>query len=393
MRRPRRKAAADGFPTRDVSLLGLVTIVAYGAWYYSFGVLLDPILEDTGWSETWVTASFSGPAAVGALLAPTSGRLADRFPTTPLFLAAAIGAAVGFTTASVSHSPVMFLAGSLLGGISLSGFAFYHVTQTAAIRLAPDRPAKAAGIVTLFGAFAATVYLPLSAYLSSMYGWRPALRMMTAITASVLVLVALLTSAHPTRRTRPAPTTMRGLFESTNAKRYAAATAGIGVATGTVLVYQVPLMTSAGLTVTTAASIAGARGIAQFAGRLPIPWLTRTIGTQRSLQLAFGAVAIGIALLAAARHPVLAIAYVVIAGLGIGAISPLQGVYASELFDNRHLGHAMGVAAMIFGLSGAAGPLLVAVLSDMTDTRWWAIAVAAPAAAAATLLMSNTNPQ
>ena len=35
-------------PMLPVSLLGLLTIVAYGACYYAYGVLIGPIRADTG---------------------------------------------------------------------------------------------------------------------------------------------------------------------------------------------------------------------------------------------------------------------------------------------------------------------------------------------------------
>ena len=31
-------------------MLGWLTIVAYGSWYYGFGVLIDAIRRDEGWS-------------------------------------------------------------------------------------------------------------------------------------------------------------------------------------------------------------------------------------------------------------------------------------------------------------------------------------------------------
>ena len=61
---------APRFPWAPVSLLGLLTIVGYGSWYYAFGVLLEPILDDTGWSERWLVSSFSTTGLVGASRAP-----------------------------------------------------------------------------------------------------------------------------------------------------------------------------------------------------------------------------------------------------------------------------------------------------------------------------------
>ncbi len=42
----------DGVNHRTIGILGVLTIFAYGSWYYSFGVLLDPIRIDTGWRES-----------------------------------------------------------------------------------------------------------------------------------------------------------------------------------------------------------------------------------------------------------------------------------------------------------------------------------------------------
>jgi hypothetical protein len=36
-------------PALAVNTLGVVTIVAYGVAYYSYGVLIDPIRTSTGW--------------------------------------------------------------------------------------------------------------------------------------------------------------------------------------------------------------------------------------------------------------------------------------------------------------------------------------------------------
>ena len=66
------------FPIGSITLLGLVTIAAYGTWYYAFGVLLDPILQDTGWSESALSATFALSAAGGGLAAMPAGRLLDQ---------------------------------------------------------------------------------------------------------------------------------------------------------------------------------------------------------------------------------------------------------------------------------------------------------------------------
>ncbi len=51
-------------PVLPITALGLLTIVAYGACYYAYGVLIQPISADTRWPD----------AALGAALGAISAR-------------------------------------------------------------------------------------------------------------------------------------------------------------------------------------------------------------------------------------------------------------------------------------------------------------------------------
>jgi MFS family permease len=282
---------------------------------------------------------------------------------------------------------VVFAIATSAGGAVLAGFSFYHITQTVAIRAAPLFVARAVGVVTLLGAFASTIYLPLSAWLVTTYDWRIALRVLAAVTGAVLVLVGLFSGGAGNRSEPAIRVRWHNMLNTSPKRRYAVASAAIGVATGIILVYQVPLMTDAGLTLTTAAWLAGLRGATQFLGRIPVTQLVQWLGTNRALQAAFGAITLGAGLLGFAVSPLMGMAYVVVAGFGIGATSPLQGIYGTELFEPRSLGQGMGVITMIFGLSAAISPAAVAVLNDMTPSRWWAVGIAVAAGGIATLTL------
>ncbi len=379
----------ERFPFATISLLGLVTIAAYGTWYYSFGVLLDPLLADTGWPERWVTGTFALSAALGGIAAPVAGRLLDKFRSRRLFVAAAIISTIGLGTASYATSLAVFVVAAVIGGASLTAFGFYHVTQTTAVRAAPATPSKAIALLTIYGAFSSTIYLPLAAALVSRTDWRVTLRVLVLITAAVLLIAAVSVREIAPRQRTHVGVSFRRSLQRPEVRRYALATTGIGVAVGVILVYQVPLMIEAGLPLGTAAALAGARGAAQLGGRLPLHLLVKRFGARGSLQLAFGAIAIGLLLLAGSGYIPIAVGFVVVAGFGIGATSPLQGVYASELFAPDRLGESMGMIGMIFGLSGAAGPALVGIIADLTGSRWWGILIGAIGALSATLLMAS----
>ena len=380
--------SAGRLPWGPVSLLGVLTIVGYGSWYYAFGVLLEPILVDTGWSEEWLVAAFSATGLVGAAAAPLAGRMIDRQRFRPALALTGVVAAGGLLVASATESLAVFVVSSGIAGAMLAAFAFYHVTQTLAVRYAPTASARSVSVLTWFGAFASTIYLPFTAYLIEAGDWRSAVRVLAVIAGIYLVVAAVVLPAPPLTESQDRT---RGLaFLAVPAvRRYAVASFGIGIAVGIVLVYQVTIMTSAGLSLTTAAWLAGARGTTQFVGRLPVIWLAEKVGSTRSLQLAFAAIGVGCGFLAFAANPIVGAVYVVVGGIGIGATSPLQGIHAARIFPADRLGQGMGTITLVFGAAMAIGPTAVALLADDDAVRWLGPAIAVVAAAIAVLALTQ----
>jgi MFS family permease len=83
----------------------------------------------------------------------------------------------------------------------------------------------------------------------------------------------------------------------------------------------------------------------------------------------------------------LAIVYVIVAGATIGALSPLEGIFAIVELPPDDLGTLMGSLALISGAAGAAGPILAAVLVDATTRTSNAAILAAVFAALAALVL------
>ncbi|MEM9614954.1 MAG: MFS transporter [Actinomycetota bacterium] len=376
-------------PHLSIGLLGLVTIAAYGTWYYAFGVLLEPLLVDTGWSEGTMAAVFGVSMAAGALLGLPAGRYVDRVGCRRAFLLAAVGSTAGLLPASLAATPLLFALCAVPGAAALQALAFYHVSQSTAVRIAPERSARAIAVLTVYGALASMIYLPLAAALVERIGWRATLRVLVLITAAVLVVAAVGIRDRPdaAAAVRRGPGAVSQVLATSAARRYAVAVALVGLAVGTVLLYQVPVMVGAGLSAGAAAWLAGARGVAQVTGRIPLGWMLDRMEARQAVRLAFAAIAVGIALVAFAGNLVVAAAYTLVAGFGIGATSPLMGIYADELFDRSSLGESMGLITMIFGLSTAFGPALVGVLAEVTGSRRWGLGIAVVAALAAVAAM------
>lgn len=370
----------------SLAILGVLTICTYGSWYYAFGVLFDPIREDTGWSESALAASFSAGTVLigtGSLL---GGRMLDRFGLRIVFLSAAAIAGVAFLVGSFATNALAFAVAVAIGMGVMGSLGFYHVTMTVAVRVNPHSAARAIAVLTLWGALASAIFLPLTAWLVDMFHWRSTMRMLTAAPVVMLIIAAVAVVEVETlsRQDRPPLRSLvRSMVTSAESRAFTAAVAFGGISLATLLVYQVPVMTAAGLPLATASTVAAVRGVFQLSGRLPIAALVARAGTDASLVIAFAAMATGAAILAVSRSVPIAALFAISAGFGIGAFSPLQGMKAEELYDRGALGAAMGFQGTVLMLAGSVGPLIGGVLSDQTGDRRWAALVAALAAVAA----------
>lgn len=374
-----------------ISVLGLLTIIGYGACYYAYGVLMGPIRTDTGWPDAALGAIFSAALVISGAGGIVAGRVLDRCGPRPGFLVAGTAGAGAMLAASVQGALLPF-AVAYAGGCGLVGaLGFYHITQAVAARTAPAAPARAIIWVTLFGALSSPVYLPLTAWLTGSAGWRAAIRIEAGTVAVAFVLAAVLiknpgVSQPGPPAGRPAGG-LRAAWRRPPVRAWLAATVMGGAAVNALIVYQIPVTTGAGLPLGIAAAVAGFRGLAQLAGRLPLTALTGKLGARTTLACAYIlAAAVTLLLFAGgALAPVLVLS--LLAGAAIGAVYTLQGVYAYQLTEPGRLGTLLGIAQAVFTAGGALGPLTAGALLGATGSYTPAITITSAGFAASACLL------
>ncbi len=392
-----RRSLSGLRPPGLVAALGVVALVSYGVAYYSYGVLLEP--HGTGWSETGLAAVFSVVLVVGGVGCVPGGRLADRFGTRPAFLlAATLGAGLMFAS---SFADRLLLFGGLyaVGAGAIGALAFYHVTQSATVRISGPRATSGLVWLTLFGALASPIFLPVTAALSSAVGWRQTVRLEAVLVAVVLLLGGLLvsvsdeTSRDPAERAGARAAIGRA-WRTAGFKRWVLASLIAGAAVDVVLVFQVTIMVSAGLSFGLAATIGGMRGLAQLAGRIGLGPVLRAFGTRVTVIASFLLGGVGVLFLLLAGNVVAAIVFCGLAGASFGVISTLQGIYTHELVGDADLGLLLGTQQAIFAGGSALGPVLAGVLITATgsDTTVVILASVGFVAAAATMILPRPRP-
>ncbi len=389
-----REAQGDdrGLSHARIAVLGLITIAVYGCWFYAFGVLLDPIIEDTGWSEPSVAAVFGASALIAAFGSLAGGWLLDRLGSRIVFGIAALVGAASFYVASNATTVGVFVVSGAIGGGTLASLGFYHVTQTTAVRVSPGEEDRAIAVLTIWGAFSSAIYIPLTAWLVSAFDWRVALRLLTM--SAVVMLVAGSIAIDTRQRDTPPPRVFGELGRSVRtppARRFLVSQMLAGLGVGTILVYQVPAMTSAGLALGVASFWAGFRGFAQLGGRLPIMPLTRRFGVPGTLRIAYAAIGLGSLALALAGNQILAATYAVLAGFGIGAVSPLVGMHSNRVFGATAMGTAMGLVSLGFLLANSVGPVGAAWIAEATGSRAIPVALGACMAFGAALVIRGDD--
>lgn len=383
----------EGIPRGRIAVLGLITIAVYGSWFYSFGVLLDPIIADTGWSEPAVAAVFSSSTVIAGLGSLLGGWLLDLWGSRIVFVVAAVFGGGALVVAAGATGAAAFALSGAIGGGVLASLAFYHVTQTAAVRLSPHAEDRAIAVLTIWGAFASVIYIPITAWLVTQLDWRVTLRILAISTVVVLVIGAWTIDTR-IRGEVERPRVLGNVGQSLRtgrARRFLSSQALAGLGVGTILVYQVPAMTSAGLALAAASFWAGFRGFAQLGGRLPLMPLVRRFGVANSLRISYVAIGIGSIALAFAGNQVLAAVYALVAGFGIGAVSPLVGMHSKNVFGATAMGTAMGLISLVFLLCNSVGPVGAAWLADLTGTRAIPVAISGVIVGTAALVVKATD--
>lgn len=359
-----------GFPGGRIALLGVLTIVAYGSWFYGFGVLIDEIEAELPGGLAPLTAGYAIAQVLTGVLGVVVGRMLDRSGARRPF---AVGAAVGpalLVASTFVNDPWAFALLFGAGGGVVGSTAFYHLTQTVSARLAVGLEARAIARLTIWGAFASPILIPVTEVLRAAVGWRDTIRIGALAVAVVLAVAAVF--VDPSGRTASsAPTAnpllaVRVALTEPRIRRLALSSLAGSFSMSVLVVLQVPMMVAGGLERSTAAGLAGARGLAQLLGRLPLGFVLRRWSARASLRAAKVAVGVGALLLAGTTSLTVAVLFVLVAGTGIGAVSPLEGIYAREVLPPQDLGTLMGALHLLLGFAAGLGPVVAGLTVDLT---------------------------
>jgi len=358
-------------PAGALWALGLTQIIGYGTLYYSFSILVPSIAREFAWPEQWVFGALSASLLVGAILAPTAGRWADRFGAGRVMTFGSAGAAAALTVCALAPDRVTFVLALVMMELA-SAFVLYSAAFVAIVQIGGSNAQRSITHLTLIAGFASTLFWPLTATLHEYLTWREVYfvfaAMNVAICLPVHVWLARLSRRASDGTSLPAvvwATATTIAFDPRDRSRiFLLMLAGFaveGFVLSSILVHMVPLTTalglgSVGLLVTTLfgpAQVSSRLINMLFGGRLAQTWLAVIGATLLPLGL--------FALLATTPWVPGAIAFVILFGLGSGLASIVGGTLPLELFGREGYGARLGWVTAARQFSSALAPFALAV--------------------------------
>lgn len=179
-----------------VSLLGIMTILAYGTTYYLLTVLAPAIVAETGWPLPLVIGGVSLGLLVSGAVSPWIGRRIETGGGRAVLPFGCLALALGLALLSLADSLWLYAAAWIVLGLGMAG-TFYEAAFSALGRQFGQRARQAITLLTLFGGFASTLCWPLSAAMEAWIGWRGACLVYAGLLAAMAMLVGLCLARPP----------------------------------------------------------------------------------------------------------------------------------------------------------------------------------------------------
>jgi MFS family permease len=360
-----------------ICALGIGQITAWGTTYYCLGVLAAPITAETGWSRSLVFFGFTIALLSMGAVSVWAGRLIDRRGARPVMLLGTLLSALGLFLLSAVRSEAAYLAVWAFLGVGMR-LSLYDAAFAALVQAAPTRGRMAISYLTLFGAFASTVFWVIGHYLNEAFGWRQTLVAFAAIHLVVCVPLTAYglawreagdhaaTPAEQSRSARERPP-LAGRARVLALALFALVMSLNGFIFGVVSVHLVPLLQAAGLTVAAAVWVASLKGFAQFCGRV-----VEILFGSNLRAITVGRIAIGvlplsfIVLLLAGGDLVAIVTFTLVMGAAQGVITIVRGAVPLALFGRDGYGAVLGLIATPVVIVNATAPTIFALIVD----RW-----------------------
>lgn len=360
-----------------------VLAVSYGV-QFSFGVFLEDIIADTGWTRTQLSLVIAMYIFMYSLISGFSGALTDRLGPRKVIAGGAVFLGVGYVATSLTQQLWQFtLTLGLVAAIGMSA-AFVPCSATVARWFDRNR-GKALGIATSGGSFGGLVVPPLAGLITVSLGWRNTYMVLGGAAFVLLLIAAALIVRDPAEKGLPVdgipldPSATEPAPPVWGMTRSQAMRTGLYWVTGGVffftwmavfmpLVHLVSYAEGLGMGKGTASVMLSAVGIGGLLGRTATGVISDRIGRLPSLASVLALQVCAFAIFAAGPPTAVMFATGIGFGFSYGGTTTMFPAIFSDQFGQAHIGAIVGAVFAVSGSAAAFGPALAGYLHDLTGS-------------------------
>ena len=352
--------------------LGVTQMIGWGTSFTALAVLGTPIARDLGLSRLEAFSGISLTLLVSAVLAPRLGRRIDADGARDLMLPGTLAGAVSMLVISVSQGPLSYWF-----GWSIFGFAVAMMLNNAAVpalvQIAGGESRRAISALTIITGVTSAVFLPVTGWLETHYGWRITLLVFSLmfIVICLPIHLAVLPRTPPVRAVQDGgsvdPHAWEGVLPDTW-KRPAFWLVSTWMAMQGLVVWGfgiqvIDILQGVGLTQAAAIGVWMFSGPSQAVARLADLASGGRTGVMRMALISATAAPLGFAValglgVTVPTATVLAIAF----GMGQGLYAMARNLVPLRLFGLKTYGATMGLITLPLNICSAAAPLIFSVL-------------------------------
>lgn len=385
-----------------------VAMVSMAFWFgirATFSVFYVALLEEFSWSRGDTAGVQSMALITYTIMAPIVGGLIDRFGPRRIIVPGILLLASGLILcSSIKTLGQFYLLYGVLMATGVTSIAIVSYTVILAHWFERKR-GLANGIAVSGIGLGTFIFVPLSQYCISVWGWRDTFVILGGLVLIILLSVNTLLLRHKPQELglypdgikegeQPKEEDLEAMdlaWSETDWTFKSALTTGrfwylmifcflAVIVIYTILVHHVRFLVDQGIDKTTAALIFSLTGIISAAFRIFWGWLSDLIGREKTYTLGAMSIFLGVCsltLLEIFGDRQLVYPFIIFFGAGWGVTAPMFMSVAADLFQGRGFGLIYGILEGVIGIGGALGAWMPGFIFDKTQSYQWAFGLAA----------------
>jgi MFS family permease len=358
--------------------LSLAQLISWGSIFYTFALLIGPIEQELGIGRAQSSVAFSLALLMEGLCAYAIGRWIDRGHERVVMTLGSLLAALCLGLHAFVDSLASFYGVWIGLGVAMSAILYTPVFAVVTRRF-PDDFRRAIITMTFLGGLASTVFIPLTAWLISLLGWRGALGVLAALQLLVcLPIHAVLLRGAPrsvqasggdSAGSVAAPPALRKLMRGAPFLLVGCFIVLFMAVTAALPAHLVSLLRERGLGESWAIAVPASIGVLQVCGRLLLYFFESRFDVHMANRLIpalipLGLVALLLAPLLGTGPAALALVllFVLLFGAGNGMLTIVKGTAIAQYVNREHVASLNGALGVPLALARAAAPLLLGLM-------------------------------